>query len=79
MFKPSLRKYAKKALAGDTKTDAVLPQLGSVALESGHHAGENIARLVEDKKTEPFKYFDKARWRPSVAVPQSCRGHTDER
>ncbi|HYX60913.1 MAG TPA: NAD(P)/FAD-dependent oxidoreductase [Streptosporangiaceae bacterium] len=43
----------------DSKTDTVLPQLGSVALESGHHAGENIARLVEGDKTEPFKYFDK--------------------
>ena len=43
----------------DTKTDTVLPQLGSVALESGQHAGENIARLVEGDKTEPFKYFDK--------------------
>ena len=43
----------------DTKTGKVLPQLGSVALESGHHAGENIARLVKGSKTEPFTYFDK--------------------
>jgi NADH:ubiquinone reductase (H+-translocating) len=43
----------------DTKTGTVLPQLGSVALESGRHAGKNIARLVEGAKTEPFKYFDK--------------------
>ena len=43
----------------DSKTDTVLPQLGSVALESGHHAGENIARLAGGDKTEPFKYFDK--------------------
>jgi len=43
----------------DTKTTNVLPQLGSVALETGKHAGENIARLVAGKDTEPFKYFDK--------------------
>jgi NADH dehydrogenase len=43
----------------DTKTQQVLPQLGSVALQSGEHAGETIARLVADKETKPFKYRDK--------------------
>jgi NADH dehydrogenase len=43
----------------DPKTDQVLPQLGSVALQSGEHAGETIARDVEGKETEPFKYRDK--------------------
>jgi len=43
----------------DTKTKKVLPQLGSVALQAGEHAGANIARLLEGKKTEPFKYLDK--------------------
>ncbi|HET6684755.1 MAG TPA: NAD(P)/FAD-dependent oxidoreductase [Gaiella sp.] len=43
----------------DTGTDEVLPQLGSVALQAGEHAGENIARLVEGKGTEPFVYTDK--------------------
>jgi NADH:ubiquinone reductase (H+-translocating) len=43
----------------DAKTKAVLPQLGSVALQSGERAGENIARLVEGKDTEPFAYHDK--------------------
>jgi NADH dehydrogenase len=43
----------------DTKTQQVLPQLGSVALQSGEHAGETIARLVEGKEPEPFKYRDK--------------------
>jgi len=43
----------------DGKTDTVLPQLGSVALESGRHAGENAARLAGGDKTEPFTYFDK--------------------
>jgi NADH:quinone reductase (non-electrogenic) len=43
----------------DPKTDQVLPQLGSVALQSGEHAGETIARTVEGKETKPFKYRDK--------------------
>ena len=37
----------------------MLPQLGSVALQSGECAGENIARLVAGKETEPFDYTDK--------------------
>jgi NADH dehydrogenase len=43
----------------DPKTEQVLPQLGSVALQSGEHAGETIARSVEGKETKPFKYRDK--------------------
>ena len=63
----------------DTKTGAVLPQLGSVALESGHHAGENIARLVEGDKTEPFTYFDKGTMATigrGAAVMQGPHGRT---
>jgi NADH dehydrogenase len=43
----------------DPKTEQVLPQLGSVALQSGAHAGETIARLIAGKKTKPFSYKDK--------------------
>ena len=43
----------------DAKTKHPLPQLGSVALQSGEHAGETIARLVAGKKVEPFAYRDK--------------------
>jgi NADH dehydrogenase len=43
----------------DAKTQQVLPQLGSVALQSGEHAGETIARLVAGKETKPFRYRDK--------------------
>jgi len=43
----------------DQKTGQVLPQLGSVALQSGHHAGETIARRIVGKKTKPFAYKDK--------------------
>ena len=43
----------------DEKTHQVLPQLGSVALQSGEHAGEEIAHRIAGKKTKPFKYKDK--------------------
>ena len=43
----------------DAKTEQVLPQLGSVALQSGEHAGETIARRIAGKETKPFKYKDK--------------------
>jgi NADH dehydrogenase len=43
----------------DEKTGQVLPQLGSVALQSGEHAGEQIARRMASKDTKPFKYKDK--------------------
>jgi NADH dehydrogenase len=43
----------------DSKTDQVLPQLGSVALQSGEHVAETIARRVASKSTKPFEYRDK--------------------
>jgi NADH dehydrogenase len=43
----------------DTKTNTVLPQLGSVALQAGEHAGENIARRLQGKEPKPFEYTDK--------------------
>jgi NADH dehydrogenase len=43
----------------DAKTEQVLPQLGSVALQSGEHAGETIARRLDGKKPKPFRYRDK--------------------
>jgi NADH:quinone reductase (non-electrogenic) len=43
----------------DAETEQVLPQLGSVALQSGEHAGETIARRIAGKETEPFAYKDK--------------------
>jgi NADH dehydrogenase len=42
--------------AGD---GSVLPQLGSVAQQSGRWAAENILRERQGKATEPFKYKDK--------------------
>jgi NADH:quinone reductase (non-electrogenic) len=63
----------------DTKTNDVLPQLGSVALQAGEHAGENIARLVAGKDTEPFVYHDKGTMATigrGAAVVQTRGGHT---
>jgi NADH dehydrogenase len=47
------------AMITDAHTNTKLPQLGSVALQSGYQAAENIARLVDGKKTKEFKYKDK--------------------
>lgn len=63
----------------DTKTKKVLPQLGSVALQAGERAGENIARLLQAKDTEPFKYFDKGTMATigrGAAVVQMPHGRT---
>ena len=37
----------------------LLPQLGSVAMQSGDHVGRQIARRVAGEETQPFKYWDK--------------------
>ncbi|NUR47444.1 MAG: NAD(P)/FAD-dependent oxidoreductase [Hamadaea sp.] len=39
--------------------DEVLPQLGSVAQQAGHWAGDNILLLAEGKPARPFHYRDK--------------------
>jgi NADH dehydrogenase len=39
--------------------DRALPQLGSVAQQSGRWAGENILRELRDDPTKPFEYKDK--------------------
>ena len=43
----------------DSKTEQMLPQLGSVALQSGEHAGRTIADRIAGKEPKPFKYKDK--------------------
>ncbi len=63
----------------DTKTKSVLPQLGSVALQAGGHAGETISRTLRKKKVEPFEYEDKgtmATIGPKAAVVQFRRGRS---
>ena len=37
----------------------VLPQLASVAMQSGEHVGKQIARRILGAETQPFKYWDK--------------------
>jgi NADH:quinone reductase (non-electrogenic) len=56
---PEVYAVGDVAAITDAKTDQVLPQLGSVALQAGQHAGETIARRVAGKATKPFKYRDK--------------------
>ena len=73
--------YAVGDLAAitDAKTGEVLPQLGSVALQSGEHAGESIARRVEGKEAKPFKYRDKGTMATigrGAAVVQMLGGRT---
>ena len=46
------------ALITDEKAGP-LPQLGSVALQAGAHAGATIERLLAGKEPEPFSYKDK--------------------
>ncbi len=63
----------------DAKTGDVLPQLGSVALQAGHHAAESIARLVDGDETEPFAYHDKGTMATigrGAAVVQTAGGRT---
>lgn len=42
-----------------TSEGQVLPQLGSVAMQSGEHVGRQIARRITGEETQPFKYWDK--------------------
>ena len=63
----------------DAKTDQVLPQLGSVGLQSGEHAGESIARRLAGKDAKPFKYRDKGTMATigrGAAVVQMLGGRT---
>lgn len=63
----------------DAKTKDVLPQLGSVALQAGEHAGDNIGLLVAGKDAEPFVYHDKGTMATigrGAAVVQTRGGHT---
>jgi NADH:quinone reductase (non-electrogenic) len=76
---PEVSAVGDIAMITDSKTGAQLPQLGSVALQAGTHAGANIARLVKGQKTEPFKYTDKGTMATigrGAAVVQFRRGRT---
>jgi len=45
---------------GEVASDGkVLPQLGSVAMQSGEHVGRQIARRIHGDAGQPLKYWDK--------------------
>jgi len=45
---------------GEVASDGkVLPQLGSVAMQSGEHVGRQIARRLHGEPGQPFQYWDK--------------------
>jgi NADH dehydrogenase len=76
---PEVYAVGDVAAITDAKTEQVLPQLGSVALQSGEHAGETIARRVAGKETKPFKYKDKGTMATigrNAAVVQMLGGRT---
>jgi NADH:ubiquinone reductase (H+-translocating) len=76
---PELYAIGDVAAITDAKTEQVLPQLGSVALQSGEHAGETIAGRIARKKTKPFKYRDKGTMATigrGAAVVQMLGGRT---
>jgi NADH:ubiquinone reductase (H+-translocating) len=56
---PGVYVVGDMAAITDSTTQQVLPQLGSVALQSGEHVGETITRRVAGKSTKPFAYHDK--------------------
>jgi NADH:quinone reductase (non-electrogenic) len=63
----------------DAKTEQVLPQLGSVALQSGEHAGKAIADRIAGKAAKPFEYKDKGTMATigrGAAVVQMLGGRT---
>jgi NADH dehydrogenase len=76
---PEVYAVGDVAAITDSKSGAVLPQLGSVALQSGEHAGETIARLVAKKRAKPFSYTDKGTMATigrGAAVVQMLGGRT---
>jgi NADH dehydrogenase len=77
--RPEVYAIGDIAAITDAKTKHVLPQLGSVALQSGEHAGETIARRIAGKETKPFKYRDKGTMATigrGAAVVQMLGGRT---
>lgn len=56
---PEISAVGDIAAIREDGADRPLPQLGSVALQSGEHAGKNIASRIAGKDTKPFRYHDK--------------------
>ena len=67
------------AIINDHKSNEPLPQLGSVAMQSGQQIGDNIKRIIKGKSAKKFKYLDKgtmATISPGHAVIQLPRGRS---
>ncbi len=76
---PEVYVVGDAAAITDSKTEQLLPQLGSVALQSGEHAGKTIADRIEGKEPKPFKYKDKGTMATigrGAAVVQMLGGRT---
>jgi NADH dehydrogenase len=77
---PEMYAVGDIAAITDAKTTTVLPQLGSVALQSGEHVGETIVRPIAGKATKPFKYPEKGTMAPigrGAAVLQTNEGRAE--
>jgi NADH:quinone reductase (non-electrogenic) len=77
--RPEVYVVGDVAAITDAKTEQVLPQLGSVALQSGEHAGKTITARLVGKEPEPFKYKDKGTMATigrGAAVVQMLGGRT---
>jgi NADH:ubiquinone reductase (H+-translocating) len=61
--------------------DQPLPQVAQPAIQTGRHAGKQIARLMAGRPTQPFRYFDKGimatigRRSAVVELPHGVRIH----
>ncbi len=76
---PDISAVGDIAAITDAKTEQVLPQLGSVALQSGEHVGAEIARRLAGHEPRPFGYRDKGTMATigrGAAVVQTMRGRT---
>jgi NADH dehydrogenase len=76
---PNVYAVGDVAAITDARTEHALPQLGSVALQSGEHAGESISRRLRGKEPKPFKYRDKGTMATigrGAAVVQMLGGRT---
>ena len=56
---PEVFLVGDNALVTDNETGEALPQLGSVAQQTGEQAAKNIGLLAAGRRTEAFKYKDK--------------------
>jgi NADH dehydrogenase len=77
--RPEVYVVGDVAAITDAKTEQVLPQLGSVALQSGEHAGKTIADRIAGKEPKPFEYKDKGTMATigrGAAVVQMLGGRT---